>query len=175
VVYSERHSVFLVLGSASATITFFHLTAHGNIVRGETVVVRDLIGKYSRSFSLVGDYIYFVSEPGVVTRARYDTRSIEVIDTVPLPAVARSPNDLFRSSDGRWYLSATPRTLLSAASLEELGRGHFVDLSERMPIRGTPYYLSEQRQGLVIPFVTEASGAILLSHGEIATLFDFGY
>jgi hypothetical protein len=176
--YSKGNAAFYVLSAISGSISKFQNTSDGL----KLVFSKDLpylSGRYSRSFSIIDLEAYFVTSPGRIVRARLSDDSFAELETISLPEVARSPNDVFRASDGWWYVSATPKVLIRAKSPHDFAAGRFEDVYASWGLKGTPYYLSEYDGSLYIPTVTEYSSLNAIPIGAEAStkptkILDFG-
>jgi hypothetical protein len=152
--YSREKSAFYALSAISGSVSKFERNADGlKLVFSKQIPF--LSGRYSRSFSIIDQEAYFVSSPGRIIRANFHDESFTELETIQLPEVAGSPNDIFRASDGWWYISATPQVLIRARSPQDFSAGRFEDVYARWGLKGTPYYLSEYEGLLYIPTVTE--------------------
>jgi hypothetical protein len=115
---------------------------------------------YTRSFSIYGDEIFFVSGPGRITIADLTKRPLTEVRSYSVPKGFESMNDLFHSGT-YWYLTATPQRILRVKYLEDLAT--FVPSGadtfyKALGLRGTPYYLQRIGDSIIIPEITEWSG-----------------
>lgn len=178
IVYEEKSKNFYILASNSQTM--FKAVNDGGklkIVYGKQLPY--LKNRYTRSFSIVDGFMYFVSGPRAIIKVRYTDDSYEPIATYPMPMYGM--NDLFRSDSGWWYASATPQWIVRARSVEDLSAGKHEDVYGTFGLKGTPYYITKIDGRYYLPQITEYSGIISFiedpENGKISdvkTLFDFG-
>jgi len=138
-----------------------------------------LQGKYTRSMTIYDGVMFFVSGPGEITKTRYEDDSYTVLATYRVPKGMEGMNDLFRTDDGWWYLTATPTSFVRARSLEDLEAGRYEDLYQKLGLRGTPYYLSHIEGRFFLPQVDTHSEIISFLHhddriADVQVLCDFG-
>ena len=177
--YDEATRAFYVISSNSQHLT--KLVVAGD--RLEVVYTKELPileGAYTRSLSIYDDHLYFTSGPGVITKVRYRDDSYEPVARYRVPEGMKSANDIFRSGDGWWYLTATPQRIVRARSLEALDKGDYEDLYGELGLQGTPYYLARFDGRFFVPQITQHSGVLSFTHDErgkitdLRTHFDFG-
>lgn len=177
--YDEATKAFYVISSNSQHLT--KLVVSGDQL--EVVYTRELPileGAYTRSLSIYDEHMYFTSGPGVITKVRYRDDSYEAIARYRVPEGMKGANDIFRTGDGWWYLTATPQRIVRARSLEALDQGDFEDIFEELGLEGTPYYLARFDGRFFVPQITQYSGVLSFTHGEngeitdLRTHFDFG-
>lgn len=177
--YDEATNAFYVISSNSQDLT--KLVRKGD--RLEVAYTRPMTfleGAYTRSISIYGEDMYFTSGPGVITKVRYRDDSYEPLATYRMPEGMESGDDVFRTEDGWWYLTATPRRIVRARSLEKLDAGEFEDVYETFGFEGTPYYLSRFDGRYFVPQISPYSGLKSFLHddegniSDIRTHFDFG-
>ena len=177
--YDKPTRAFYVLSSNSQDLT--KLVREGDRLKVVyTKPMTFLEGAYTRSISIFGEAMYFSSGPGVISKVRYRDDSYERIATYRMPEGMESGGDIFRTRDGWWYLTATPRRLVRARSLERLDAGDYEDVYETFGLRGTPYYLADFDGRYFLPQISPYSGLKSFVHDsggnitDIRTHFDFG-
>ncbi len=134
---------------------------------------------YTRSLTIDGPDMYFTSGPGVITKVRYRDDSYEVLATYKVPEEMKQGNDLFKTDDGWWYVTATPQRIVRARSLKDLDAGKYEDVFMALGCQGTPYYLAKIDGRYFLPQITQHSAIISFVHQEgkiadVQTHFDFG-
>ncbi len=124
--------------------------------------------KYTRSFSIIDNYMYFVSGPGKIHKTSFMNDHIEVIESYPIPKALGTlggMNDIFKTKDGWWYFSSTQiSSLLRSKSLKDLSHGNFEEMKSILKIKGTPYYISEFDGKIWITSIYEVNGIISFEH-----------
>jgi hypothetical protein len=136
-------------------------------------------GKYTRSITLADGAMYFVSGPGFIYKAEYRDDSFKVLAKYRVPEGMASANDLFRTADGWWYLTATDLKIIRVRNLEHLAAGRFEDVSAQLGMHGTPYYLSRIDGRYYIPIIGKRSAILSFVHdggtiSDVQVLCDFG-
>lgn len=136
-------------------------------------------GLYTRSMTLADGAMYFVSGPGFIHKTAYRDGSFKVLAKYRLPDGMASMNDLFRTDDGWWYVTASELKAARARSLEDLDAGRFEDVHAQIGLQGTPYYMSKIDGRYYVPLINERNGILSFVHegGKIAdvqVLCDFG-
>jgi hypothetical protein len=140
-----------------------------------------LRGEYTRSMTIAGESMYFVSGPGTITKTSFRDDRFRVLASYVIPSRLSGlcgMNDLFYA-DGWWYVTATPRRMVRVRSLEMLAEGRCEDVYGQLGLRGTPYYLSLIEGRYYVPQITEHSGIVSFIHrdgriADVRTLCDFG-
>jgi len=177
--YDAGTKAFYVVSSNSQHIT--KLVRKGDLLEvAYTKELPFLEGAYTRSMSIIDGEMYFTSGPGHITRVRFDDDSYTPLGTYRVPEEMVSANDVFRTSDGWWYVTSTPQRIVRARTLDDLDDGRFEDVYETLGLSGTPYYLAEFDGRVFVPQITQYSGVISFVHDEegaisdVRTHFDFG-
>ena len=179
--YDRPTAAFYVLAADSQQIS--KLSRQGE--RLSLVYTKKLAflrGNYTRSMTIADDAMFFVSGPGAVIKTSYRDDRYRVLASYRIPeklAGLRNMNDLFRSDDGWWYVTATPTRMVRVRDLESLQRGECEDVYGQLGLRGTPYYLSRIDGRDYVPQISEYSGIVSFVHREgriadVRTLCDFG-
>ncbi|MEM6277863.1 MAG: hypothetical protein AAF733_00190 [Verrucomicrobiota bacterium] len=177
--YDEATKAFYVISSNSQDMTKLIRDRDGVKV-AYTKPLPVLENSYTRSMTIIGDAMYFTSGPGVITKVRYRDDSYAPLATYRVPEGMESANDVFRTSDGWWYVTSTPQRIVRARSLEELDEGNWEDVFETLGMNGTPYYLEEFDGRIFVPEITQYSALTSFVHGpegeitDVKTHFDFG-
>ena len=130
-----------------------------------------LEGKYTRSMTVWDGRMLFVSGPNKIIVARHADDSFEMMESIPLPSeVPSGMNDLFRTSDGWWYLTATDQSapkIFRARSLDALKEGDVENVAEALslPKGAVPYYLSEFDGRIWVPLLYQ-NGIMSFRHDK---------
>lgn len=103
---------------------------------------------YVRSFTIIGNEIYFVSGNSAILRA--DLKNFQVRETYPVPDSIAGMVQLTRIQDYYYITVSTDRagsqdyaTILRARSLSGLAKGEYEDIYHCFIGGGTPYYITE--------------------------------
>jgi hypothetical protein len=131
----------------------------------------DFLGDlYTRSMTLAGGAMYFVSGPGFIHKTEYRDDSFKVLAKYRTPEGMASMNDLFRTDDGWWYLTASDLKAARVHSLEDLNVGRFEDVQAQIGMQGTPYYMSKIDGRYYVPVIKQRNGILSFVHdgGKIA-------
>lgn len=177
--YDEATKAFYVISSNSQELT--KLVREGDRLKiVYTKPMPFLKGTYTRTISIYGEDMYFTSGPGVITKVRYRDDSYEPLATYRMPEGMESGGDVFRTEDGWWYVTATPRRIVRARSLKELDAAEFEDVYDPFDFQGTPYYIARFDGRYFVPQISPYSGLKSFVHDkdgnitDIQTHFDFG-
>jgi hypothetical protein len=175
--YDPTTSAFYVLASESQQIS--KITRNSGKLHVEyTKYLPFLEHTYTRSFSIIDGFMYFVSGPKAITKVRYQDDSYQLLETFPVPSQIQSGNDLFKIGE-YYYLTSTPRYIIRAKSLDALRNGEWEDLYSCLRLKGTPYYLAQFDDRIFVPQITEYSGVTSFVErdgilGGVRTVFDSG-
>lgn len=138
-----------------------------------------LHGKYTRSFSVIDGKLYFVSGPSCITETSFPVNNedaIEVIRTYKTPGILggdNAMNDVFRTSDGWWYLSSTlGEALIRAKSLSALEAGQIEDVKATIGLKGTAYYLPEFDNRIWLTSIYKEDGIFSFRHDDDGAIVD---
>lgn len=103
---------------------------------------------YVRSFTIIGNDIYFVSGNSSIIRADLDTFAI--LDTYPVPDSMAGMIQLTLIQDYFYITVSTDitgnqdyATILRTRDLSSLADGNYEDIYDRFIGGGTPYYITE--------------------------------
>ncbi|HEY4145158.1 hypothetical protein [Pinirhizobacter sp.] len=172
--YDAASASFYVLGGTSQNICRF--TRSGDVLTLQSNVALPFLGgQYSRGFRIYDGKMYFVSEPGKLFEVAFDgVSTYTLLNTWTLPAAFSSPNDVFRDSAGRWYLTGTNQAMIRFASLADLAAGVYVDMMATFKLAGTPYYLVEFDGALWIPEIIQRNGLTRVVDDVPELIHNFG-
>ncbi len=179
VIFDKPANSFYVIGSTTQTISRLAERQDGSgLDLLYTRTLPFLEGAYTRSMTIIGEKMLFVSGPGKVIEAAFRDDSYRVLDEYPVPEGLESMNDLFYSGN-YYYLTATPARIIRVKSLEDLRQGIFEDIYEKLGLKGTPYYLYQQGRRIFVPQITQHSGIVSFREDsdEISDLrihYDYG-
>ena len=140
----------------------------------------DFLGDtYVRSITIADGAMYFVSGPGFIHKTAYRDDSFRVLAKYRVPQGMASMNDLFRTDDGWWYLTATKLKAVRARSLDDLHAGRFEDIHAQIGLQGTPYYLSKIDGRYYVPVIAQSNAILSFVHdgdkiADIQVLCNFG-
>lgn len=177
--YDHQRRAFYVVSSNSQTWTKLSRRRDGRLEKTHHQRLPFLKNAYTRSFTPHDGELFFVSGPQQITVARQHGEEVRAKHAYHVPKELGSMNDIYFGPSGWIYLTATPGVILRTRSLEKFERGEFENVTKPLGLRGTPYYLSEIAGRLIVPEITEYSGAIAFrpdgdKFAERETLFNFG-
>ena len=161
--YDPQTKAFYVVGAVSQDI-YKLVRDKGGLKQVYRKHLDFLGGAYTRSITLADGAMYFVSGPGSIHKTAYRDDSFTVLAKYRVPEGMASTNDLFRSDDGWWYLTATSLKVVRARSLDGFGTGRFEDVSAEIGLHGTPYYLSKIDGRYYVPAIAERNGILSFVH-----------
>jgi hypothetical protein len=162
--FDEVARAYYIIGSNSQDFFVLSLGPGGAVEHKTRIKLDFLNGCYTRSFTLHEGFIYFVSANGFIYKTLLNNGAFSVMQRYSVPARAQNLNDLWFGK-GKIYITATPRVILEADSLEALDRGRFSDIYERNHFKGTPYFISEIDDSVYIPEIIESSGLLRFRPG----------
>jgi len=147
--YDSKTKAFYAMSSNSQSIT--------KLIRdGELLIIRYqkplpfLKEFYTRSMSIFGEYMYFVSGPGYITKTKFVDDSYEVVASYKVPDGMEGMNDLFFSGN-YYYLTSTPNKykecsgeVIRVRLLEDLNRNKplYENIFSHLNTVGSNYYMS---------------------------------
>ena len=149
IVYDKEREAFFVWCSMSGKMYVFkHDDNDGQLYISDVRSIPELNGVYVRSFTLIGDEIYFVSGNKSIIKADPDT--FEILERYPVPSSMAGMIQITRiedyfyitiSTDDKWDQNYA--TILRCHSLEELEKNEYEDIYHYFVGGGTPYFISE--------------------------------
>jgi len=131
-------------------------------------------GQYSRGFRIIDGKMYFVAVSKKIYEVAFDGSSYTLLNTYTLPTGMESPNDVFKSSSGDWYATATNQKIIKFASLAAMDAGTYTDVYASFDLAGTPYYLEEFDGALWVPEIIERNGLTKVVSGVPELVQDYG-
>jgi hypothetical protein len=172
--YDSATSSFYVIGGTSQTMA--RLTRSGDTLTLQSkITLAFLSGQYSRGFRIYDGKMYIVCEPGKVFEVSFDGASTyTLLNTYNTPTGFSSPNDIFRDSTGKWYLTGTNQAMCRFDRLADMHAGLVEDVYDLFRLGGTPYYLGEFDGYLWIPEIIERSGLTRILNDVPVLVHNFG-
>ena len=125
-----------------------------------------LAGTYTRSMTLADGALYFVAGPGYIFKVQYRDDSFRVLARYRVPPALGGMNDLYRSDDGWWYITASVAALGRVRSLEDLDQGRYEELYAQLAQGGTPYYLSHIDGRYYLPIIGKRNAIVSFVHRD---------
>ena len=174
IIYDSENNLSLVLNSGNRTLSLVDFDSKDHKL--VNTLDLDFLGDtYSRSISLINGLLYFASGPNQITETIYDKDSIFVVGKYPVPEGFESMNDIFKSSNGWIYFTATSNSkIVRAKSFSEFSKGDYEDISDILGIEGNPYYLSEFDQKVYVTEIAESSAIIWFKDNIGSEIIEFG-
>lgn len=148
VVYDKAADRFYALSSMTGELYVFFRPDGGFKVALEKILpIPELSGSYVRSFTLDGDYIYFVSANGTILRTRKKDLRIEESWSVPdeiagMIQLTKIQNYFYLTVSTDLTGNQDAATILRVDDLSRLALGQWEDIYENFIGGGTPYYIS---------------------------------
>ena len=147
VVYAEETERFYAYSSMTGELyVFLRLADSSQVVLEEIRSIEKLNGIYVRSFTIMGDEIYFVSGNSTIIRARLSDLSI--LEEYPVPAEIAGMIQLEKIQDYYYITVSTDAsgsqdyaTILRTSDLHSLAAGEYEDIYSCFVGGGTPYYM----------------------------------
>lgn len=148
IIYDENTDTFYAWSSMSGEMYLFrHNPDDSRMYLTEIRKIEVLDNVYVRSFTILGDDIYFVSGNGSIIRA--DLHSFEILETYPVPESMSGMIQLTRLQDYFYLTISTDvagnqdyATIIRTRKLSDLIKGRYEDIYENFIGGGTPYYIT---------------------------------
>lgn len=149
IVYHEPSDTFYAWSSMSGEMYLFrHNPEDTRMYLTEIRRIESLNNVYVRSFTIIGNDVYFVSGNSSIIRA--DLASFEILETYPVPDTMAGMIQLTRIQDYYYITVSTDitgnqdyATILRTRDLSALADGEYEDIYEYFIGGGTPYYITE--------------------------------
>ncbi|MCR4909439.1 MAG: hypothetical protein K5985_11470 [Lachnospiraceae bacterium] len=148
IVYHEENATFYCWCSMSGQMYLFRREeGSSRVYLAEILSIPELDGVYVRSFTIIGNDIYFVSGNSKILKADLD--SFEITASYPVPGklagmVQLTPieNEFYItvSTDDNWNQDSA--TIIRCSSLEGLADNNYEDIYRYFIGGGTPYYIT---------------------------------
>lgn len=148
IIYDEPTDTFYVWSSMSGEMYLFrHNPEDTRMYLTQIRRIESLDNVYVRSFTILGDEIYFVSGSSSIIRA--DLSSFEILETYPVPDCMAGMIQLTQIQD-YFYLTVSTditgnqdyATILRTKDLAGLMDGDYEDIYSQFVGGGTPYYIT---------------------------------
>ena len=149
IIYDAPTDTFYAWSSMSGEMYLFrHNPDNTRMYLTEIRRIDSLDNVYVRSFTIIGDEIYFVSGSSSILRA--DLETFEILETYPVPDTMAGMIQLTRIQDYFYITVSTDitgnqdyATILRARDLSDLTAGAYEDIYNNFIGGGTPYYITE--------------------------------
>ena len=149
IVYDQPTNTFYAWSSMSGEMYLFrHDPDDSRMYLSEIRRIEQLDNIYVRSFTIMGDEIYFVS--GNSSILRVDLDSFDLLEAYPVPDSMAGMIQLTRIQDYYYITVSTDiagnqdyATILRTRDLSGLMQGDYEDVYEAFIGGGTPYYITE--------------------------------
>lgn len=149
IVYDEDRELFFAWCSMSGEMYVFRRDKSDNrIYLTDVRKIPELNNVYVRSFTIIGDEIFFVSGNSSIIKADLD--SFKILEEYPVPSYMAGMIQLTKideyfyitiSTDDKWDQNYA--TIIRCRTLEGLKDSEFEDIYHYFVGGGTPYYISE--------------------------------
>ncbi len=149
IVYDEKRKAFYAWCSMSGEMYIFRRNGEDSrVFLSEVKAIPELDNIYVRSFTIIGDDIYFVSGNKSIIKADIDT--FEILEEYPVPSSMAGMIQI-TEIDGMFYITVSTddkwnqdyATIIRCSSLEDLNNGNYEDIYSSFIGGGTPYYITE--------------------------------
>lgn len=160
IIYHEATDTFYAWSSMNGEMYLFrHNPGDSRMYLTEIRLVESLSDTYVRSFTILGNDIYFVSGPSHILRA--DLSTFEILETYPVPESISGMVQLTKIQDYFYITVSTDAfgnqaysTILRTRDLSGLIDGEYEDIYEffnNIPGGGTPYYITNLDGAFYLP------------------------
>lgn len=149
IIYDAPTDTFYAWSSMSGEMFLFrHNPGNTRMYLTQIRQIEALDNVYVRSFTIIGNEIYFVSGNSSIIRA--DVESFEILETYPVPDTMAGMIQLTKIQDYFYITVSTDitgnqdyATILRTKDLSALMSGEYEDIYSRFIGGGTPYYITE--------------------------------
>lgn len=150
--YDEKRQTFYAWSSITGEMYYFKRDTTTNDVYIEKILkIDELFGVYVRSFTLIGDDIYFISGHNNQKIIRANADTLEIMETYEVTPEIAGMVHLVRIQDYFYLTISTDNqenqdaaTIIRTKDLHSLENGEYEDVYDRFGISsGTPYYITE--------------------------------
>ena len=147
VVYDEKTERFYAYSSMTGELYVFRrLKDSSQVVLEDIRSIEKLNGVYVRSFTIMGDEIYFVSGNSTIIRAKL--KDLSILEEYPVTAEIAGMIQLKKIQDYYYITISTDAagsqdyaTILRTSDLHALASGEYEDVYSYFVGGGTPYYM----------------------------------
>lgn len=148
IIYDEPTDTFYAWSSLSGEMYLFrHPSNSRHMFLAQVRRIKALDNIYVRSFTIIGDEIYFVSGNSSIIRA--DLKSFKILETYPVPDDIAGMIQLTKIQDYFYITVSTDitgsqeyATILRTKDLKSLAKGRYEDIYTQFIGGGTPYYIT---------------------------------
>ncbi len=151
IIYDEQTDTFYAWSSMSGEMYLFrHDPEDSRMYLTEIRKIDSLSDTYVRSFTIIGDSIYFVSGiPGTPAILEADLNTFEIRDTYPVPDSMAGMIQLTKVEKDYYLTISTDingnqdyATMIRTDDLSTLSDGNYEDVYKHFIGGGTPYYIT---------------------------------
>ena len=151
IIYNEADATFYVWSSMNGEMYLMrHNPQDSRMYLTEIRTVSELADTYVRSFTILGDQIFFVSGiPGEAAIRQADLDTFRIHTTYPVPDSMAGMIQLTRIQDYYYITVSTDKngsqdsaTLIRVKDLADLSKGRYEDIYASFVGGGTPYYIT---------------------------------
>lgn len=153
IVYDQQKNAFFVISSYTQKI-------HKIVVENSKPLLQYskelpfLNSQYTRSFTVFGDYMLFVSGSQKITVAQYSDESFNVVSEITVPVEFTGMNDIYYTGQSFIITATHPNTIAIVRSLQDVPT--MQDMSKELGFEGgRPYYVTQIDDNLFIPEIAE--------------------
>ncbi len=150
--YDEKRQTFYAWSSITGEMYYFKRDTTTNNVNIEKILkIDELFGVYVRSFTIIGDDIYFISGHNNEKIIRASADTLEILETFEVTPEIAGMVQLVKIQDYFYLTISTDNqenqdyaTIIRTKDLHSLENGEYEDIYECFGISGgTPYYITE--------------------------------
>lgn len=150
--YDEKRQTFYAWSSITGEMYYFKRDTNTNDVYIEKILkIDELFGVYVRSFTIIGDDIYFISGHNNEKIIRANADTLEILESFEVTPEIAGMVQLVQIQDYFYITISTDNqenqeyaTIIRTKDLHSLANGEYEDVYEYFGISGgTPYYITE--------------------------------
>lgn len=176
--YVESNKSFYVLSSESQQMDRIEV-ASGQPILANTQKLAFLDGAYTRSFTIVGDEMLFVSGAKKIVKSTYLGDKYQTIQSYFVPPAFYGMNDIYFTGDKYILTSTLPNAFGVVNTLSDIPTAK--NEAEKYGFKGRPYYVSQYGGAIIIPEIAEYNSIKIFKtddqSGDLmptATIHEFG-
>lgn len=178
-VFSAVNGKFYVLSSKSQELFTIVISPQGEAKIESRKKLDFLEGAYTRSFSIIGNRMYFVSGPKKIIVTEFIDNIFEVLEEYIVSEHLQSMNYIVKIGNYYYMTAFDSEMIIRTRNLASLEEGLFEDLHDLLGFKGIPYYISIIGDRIYIPEINKYNSIISfeLTGDQITGIqktFDFG-
>lgn len=161
--YDEKTKYFYLISSENGELRVMS-NKNDKIEIVKSVIIKNLVNAYTRSFNIIDGYMYTVSANGYINKINYNNMKFDVIESFKVPNELVGMNYIDKIGD-YYYIStytnsdgAVSPMFVRTKDLNSLKSGEYEDLYNVLGFKGTPYFITHFDKKYFITEIDSSSG-----------------